>query len=189
MYHSYPCSLLAVATTLHTMDPTDDSVLCRYYQNTLICLKHKQCTCNYRIIYRINNKVVFPSLCNQKSSYKHVSDFGRLRSYWAFFNSCTRPRVNRVLRNQLAGDLFNLLVYRLRCKHNFCHLTRPPSNRESSFRISTLGLYLGNEGKVGWVFAWPVYTAWLSYYYVYKNPITLQWLQTPDFQNSAAIVS
>ena len=113
----------------------------------------------------------------------------RFTLLWAFFNSRTRCRVNLVLRNQLAGDLFNLLVYRLRCKHNFCHLTRPPSNRESSFRISTLGLYLGNEGKVGWVFAWPVYTAWLSYYYVYKNPITLQWLQTPDFQNSAAIVS
>ena len=23
----------------------------------------------------------FPGLCDQKSSYKHVSDFGRLRSY------------------------------------------------------------------------------------------------------------
>jgi len=33
-----------------------------------------------------------------------VSDFGRLRSYGHFFNSRTRPRVNRVLRNQLAGD-------------------------------------------------------------------------------------
>jgi len=26
----------------------------------------------------------------------------------------TRPRVNRVLRNQLAGDVLNLLAYRLR---------------------------------------------------------------------------
>ena len=33
---------------------------------------------------------------------------------WAFFNSRTRHRVNRVLRNQLAGDVLNLLAYRLR---------------------------------------------------------------------------
>ena len=28
----------------------------------------------------------------------------------AFFNSRTRPRVNRVLRNQLAGDVLNLVA-------------------------------------------------------------------------------
>jgi len=33
---------------------------------------------------------------------------------WAFFNSRTRPRVNRVLRNQLAGDVLSLVYYRLR---------------------------------------------------------------------------
>jgi len=33
---------------------------------------------------------------------------------WAFFNSRTRPCVNRVLRNQLAGDVLNLVAYRLR---------------------------------------------------------------------------
>jgi len=33
---------------------------------------------------------------------------------WAFFNSCTRPHVNRVLQNQLAGDVLNLVAYRLR---------------------------------------------------------------------------
>jgi len=36
---------------------------------------------------------------------------------WAFFNSPARLRVNRVLRNQLAGDVLNLVAYRLRCKH------------------------------------------------------------------------
>jgi len=30
------------------------------------------------------------------------------------FNSRTRPRVNRVLRNQLASDVLNLVAYRLR---------------------------------------------------------------------------
>ena len=50
----------------------------------------------------------------KKSSYKHVSDFGRLRSYGHFFNSRTRRRVNRVLRNQLAGDVLSLVAYRSR---------------------------------------------------------------------------
>ena len=31
-----------------------------------------------------------------------------------FFNSRTRPRVNRVLRNQLTGDVLILVAYRLR---------------------------------------------------------------------------
>ena len=56
----------------------------------------------------------FLGICDQKISYKHVSDFGRLWSYAAFFNSRTRSRVNRVLRNQLAGDVLNLVAYRLR---------------------------------------------------------------------------
>ena len=55
----------------------------------------------------------FLGLCDQKSSYKHVSEFRRLRSYGHFFNSRTRPRVNRVLRNQLAGDVLSLVAYRL----------------------------------------------------------------------------
>ena len=32
---------------------------------------------------------------------------------WAFFNSCTRPCVNCVLWNQLAGDALSLVAYRL----------------------------------------------------------------------------
>ena len=55
----------------------------------------------------------FLGLCYQKSSYKHVSDFEQLRSYGHFFNSRTRPRVNRVLWNQLAGDVLSLVAYRL----------------------------------------------------------------------------
>jgi hypothetical protein len=56
----------------------------------------------------------FLGLCDRKSSYKYVSDFGRLRSYGHFFNSRTRPRVNRVLRNQPAGDVLSLVAYHLR---------------------------------------------------------------------------
>ena len=40
----------------------------------------------------------------------------------------------------------------IKLKNNgFCPLTRPPSYRQSSFRISTLGRYLRNAGKVWWV--------------------------------------
>ena len=38
------------------------------------------------------------------------------------FNSRTRPRVNRVLRNQLAVDVLNLVAYLLRCRQYFRHL-------------------------------------------------------------------
>jgi len=55
------------------------------------------------------------------------------------------------LPKQLVGDVLNLVAYCLRCKHYFCHLTCPPSYRQSIFHISTLGRYLRNVGKVGWV--------------------------------------
>ena len=45
------------------------------------------------------------------------------------FYSRTRPSVKRVLRNQLAGDVLNLVAYLLRCQHYFCHLTRAVHNR------------------------------------------------------------
>ena len=63
----------------------------------------------------------FLGLCDKKSSYKHVSDFGRLRSYGHFLIP-VHALVWTALRNQLAGDVLNLLAYRLRCKHYFCHL-------------------------------------------------------------------
>ena len=111
----------------------------------------------------------------QKSSYEHGSDFERLRSY-GYFLIPVHALVWTELRNQLAGDELNLVAYRLRCKHYFWHLTHPPSYRQSSFRISTLGRYLRNAEKVGWVairLASLLYTAWLSYYYVFENPYHL----------------
>ena len=41
----------------------------------------------------------FLGLCDQESSYKHVSK--------GIFNPRTRPRVNRVSRNRVAGDVLN----------------------------------------------------------------------------------
>ena len=51
----------------------------------------------------------FLGIYDQKSSYKHVSDFGRLRSYGHFFNFRKRFCVNRVLRNRQARDLLGVL--------------------------------------------------------------------------------
>ena len=48
------------------------------------------------------------------------------------FNSRTCPRVNCVSRNQLAGDVLNLVAYLLRCQHYFCHLSRAVHNRAAA---------------------------------------------------------
>jgi hypothetical protein len=92
----------------------------------------------------------FLGLCDQKSSYKHVSDFRRLRSCGHFLIP-VHALVWTARTDQQAGDVLKLVAYRLRCKNYFCHLTRSRSYRQSSFRISTLGRYLRNAGKVVWV--------------------------------------
>ena len=51
---------------------------------------------------------------------------------WAFFNYRTRPRVNRVLQNQLTGDVLNLVAYLLSCQHYFRHLTCAVHNRAAA---------------------------------------------------------
>jgi hypothetical protein len=48
------------------------------------------------------------------------------------FNSRTRPRVNRVSRNQLVSDVLNLAAYLLRCQDYFRHLTRAVHNRAAA---------------------------------------------------------
>ena len=70
-----------------------------------------------------------------------MSDLGRLRSYGQLFNSRTRPRVNRVLRNQLAGDVLNLVAYRLRCKHYFSHMTHAVHNRAAACVAAGGGIF------------------------------------------------
>ena len=45
--------------------------------------------------------------------------FWTVTELWAFYNSHTRPRVNRVLWKQLVGVAFNLVAYRLRFKLYF----------------------------------------------------------------------
>ena len=60
---------------------------------------------------------------------------------WAFLNSHSRPRVNRALRNQLAGDVPKLVAYRLRCKHYFRHLTRAVHNRAAASFAARGGIF------------------------------------------------
>jgi len=52
----------------------------------------------------------FLDLCDQKSSYKHVSDFGRLRSYGHFLIP-VHALVWTALWNQLAGDVLSIYMY------------------------------------------------------------------------------
>jgi len=76
--------------------------------------------------------------------------FWTVTELWAFFNSHTRPRVNRVTE-PAGGWCTELGDLAFALQALFCHLTRPPSCKQSSFRIRTLRLYLRNAGKLGWV--------------------------------------
>ena len=57
------------------------------------------------------------------------------------FNSRTRPRVNRVSRNQLAGDVLNLVAYLLRCQHYLRQLTRAVHNRAAACVAAGSGIF------------------------------------------------
>jgi len=54
------------------------------------------------------------------------------------FNSRTRPRVNRVLRNQLACDVLNLVAYRLR---KLQRATRAVQNRAAACVAAGGGIF------------------------------------------------
>ena len=57
------------------------------------------------------------------------------------YYSRTSPRVNRVLRNQLAGDVLNLVAYLLRCQNYFRHLTRAVHNRAAASVAAGGGIF------------------------------------------------
>jgi len=57
---------------------------------------------------------------------------------WAFFNSRTRPRVNHVLQNQLAGDVLNLVAYRVR---KLQRATRAVHNRAAACVAAGGGIF------------------------------------------------
>ena len=134
----------------------------------------------------------FLGLCDQKRPYKHVSDFGRLRSYGHFLIP-VHAFVWTARTDQLAGDVLKLVAYRLRCMHYFCHLTRSRNYRQSIFLISTLERYLRNVGKMGCVVI-----RLASVYCMIRllprvqKPLSVYSIVTvpaPDVQNSKAIVT
>ena len=57
------------------------------------------------------------------------------------FNSRTRPRVNRVSRNQLAGDVLNFVAYVLRCQTYLRQLTRAVHNRAAACVAAGGGIF------------------------------------------------
>ena len=67
--------------------------------------------------------------------------FWTVTELWAFFNSRTRPRVNRVSRNQLAGDVISLVAYLLRCQRYFRQLTRAVHNRTAACVAAGGGIF------------------------------------------------
>jgi len=92
----------------------------------------------------------FLGLCDQKSSYKHVSNFGRLGSYGHFLIPVHAPRVNHSTK-PAGGWCTQLGGFIVRVASVIYHLTRLRSYRQSSSHITTLGRYLRNAGKAGWV--------------------------------------
>jgi len=54
----------------------------------------------------------FPRSLWSKKFIQTCVRFWTVTELWAFFNSRTRRRVNRVLWNQLAGDVLSLVAYR-----------------------------------------------------------------------------
>ena len=57
------------------------------------------------------------------------------------FNFRTRPRVNHVSWNQLAGDVLSLVDYLLRCQHYIRQLTRAVHNRAAASVAAGGGIF------------------------------------------------
>jgi len=57
------------------------------------------------------------------------------------FNSRTRPRVNRVSRNQLVGDVLNLVAYLLHCQRYLRQLTRAVHNQAAACVAAGGGIF------------------------------------------------
>ena len=82
----------------------------------------------------------FLGLCDKKGNIKFVR-FWTVTELWAFFNSRTRPRVNRFSRNQLAGYVLSLVAYLLRCQRYFRQLTRAVHNRAAASVAAGGGIF------------------------------------------------
>ena len=91
----------------------------------------------------------FLGLCDQKSSHKHVFDFGRLWNFGHFLNSRKRPR-DRVLLSQLSCDVHNLVAYHLHYKH-YLPLESPTQLQTVQFPYLETWKVFKECREVGWV--------------------------------------
>ena len=118
----------------------------------------------------------FLGLCDKKSSYKHVSDFGRLRICRNFLIP-----VHALVWTASYGASWRVMYST--CLLIVCvtsiilatWLAHPATDSSVSVSRHLVGIS-GMRGRWGgWVFTWPVYAAWLSYYYMLKNPYHLHY--------------
>ena len=118
----------------------------------------------------------FLGLCDQKSSYKHVSDFGWLWSYGHFLIPIHALVWTRSYRTswRVMYSTWWLIV----CIASIIFATwlaHPATDSPVSVSRHLEGIK-GMQGRWdGWVFVWTLCTAWLSYYYTYKNPYHLHY--------------
>ena len=118
----------------------------------------------------------FLGLCDQKSSYNYVSDFGRLRSYGHFLIP-----VQALVWPASYGTSWPVMYstwWLIVCVASIISATwlaHPATNSPVSISRHLEGISQ-MRGRLGrWVFAWPVYTSWLSCYHVFKNPYHLHY--------------
>ena len=83
----------------------------------------------------------FLGLCDQKISYKHVSDFGRLRSYGHFLIPVHALVWTASYGTSWRGDVLNLVAYRLR---KLQRATRAVHNRAAAC-VAVGGGIFGNQ--------------------------------------------
>ena len=101
-------------------------------------------------------------------------DFWTVTELRTFFNSRTRPLVNRFLRNQLAGDVLSLVAYRLRKLQRATRAfttEREPVLRpvvafsKTSFKQRSIQIK-GNFTKLTYIYTLNVSCIMLVYYFV-----------------------
>jgi len=88
-------------------------------------------------MWTLLEEVIFKVFVIKKVHINKVR-FWAVTELWAFFNSRTRRRVKRVLRNHLAGVVLSLVAYRLR---KLQRATRAVHNRAAACVVAGGGIF------------------------------------------------
>jgi len=85
----------------------NDYYISNMCDNELFCVRYTGCftTCGHYC------RRWFPTSLWSRKFIETCVWFWTVTELWEYFNSRTCPRVNCVLRNQLAGDILNLVAY------------------------------------------------------------------------------